>query len=543
MVYNERGFSFAPPTLGGRQPSMNHARRPPRPPRPAYALPGILWVVALLAVCGLAAASYLAVRQDADPRTAMETVRARRSSFVFSVTETGEVESAGSVEVHCQVKARGATGTTILEIVPEGNYVRSGDFLVRLDSSALEQERNAQQIVVHSSRAAMIQAQNLHDTAKIAKTEYLEGAFPQEELTIQGEIFVAQENLRRAEDYLQYSQRLAEKGYITELQLEADRFSVDKARQELAAAESRLKVLRQYTKPKMLTQLESDIQSTHAQWQAAQSNYDLDVGKLEELDEQIARCTITAPADGQVKYANRRGFRGSGEVIIEPGTQVREGQEIIRLPDPTRMQVAAEIAEANTKYVRPGMPATIKIRSRTGEILRGQVAKVNDYPEPGGFFSTSVKKYGTLIEILDNPGNLKPGLTAEVTIEIVARKDVLQLPLPAVVQHGEQYYCVQRDPAGWQLQPVQIGLNNNQVVEILGGVAAGDEVIANPRRHRQLVSWPALEPSSPPTPPRTAEGPPGEAGERPRRSPPPSEASPDRASPPRRRPPQAQGKP
>ncbi|NIL96043.1 MAG: HlyD family efflux transporter periplasmic adaptor subunit, partial [Planctomycetales bacterium] len=428
----------------------------------------------------------------------MEIVPVRRGSFLFTVTETGEVESASSLEIRCEVKARGAAGTTILEIIGEGSYVRQGDFLVRLDSSALELERNAQQIVVHSSEAAMIQARNAHKTAKIAKTEYLEGAFQQEELTIQGEIFVAQENVRRAEDYLQYSQRLAAKGYITNLQLEADRFSVDKARQELTAAESKLQVLRDYTKAKMLTQLESDIQSTYAQWQAATSNYQLDVDKLKDIEDQIARCTITAPADGQVQYANRRGFRGGGEVIIEPGTPVREGQAIIRLPDPTQMQVAAEIAEASTKYVRPGMPATIKIRSATGETLRGKVAKVNDYPEPGGWFSTSVKKYGTRVDILDNPGNLKPGLTAEVAIQVDARQDVLQLPLPAVLQHGSKYYCVLKTPNGWQRREVQVGLNNDQAIEIRQGLQRDDQVIANPRRHRQLVTWPALtEPALP----------------------------------------------
>ncbi|MDH3718441.1 MAG: HlyD family efflux transporter periplasmic adaptor subunit [Planctomycetota bacterium] len=499
--------------------------------------------MALIAVGALLAVAWLASRGESDSRAAVETTRVSRGSFVFSVTETGEVESARSVEIRCEVKARGAAGTTILEIVPEGTHVREGDFLVRLDSSSLELERNAQQIVVHSSEAAMIQARNAHDTAKIAKTEYLEGTLKQEELTIQGEIFVAQENLRRAEDYLQYSQRLAAKGYITKLQLEADRFGVDKARQELTAAESKLKVLREYTKAKMLTQLESDIQSTYAQWQAAKSNYELDVGKLRDIKEQVARCTITAPADGQVKYANRRGGRGGGEVIIEPGTPIREGQVIIELPDPAQMQVAAEIAEASTKYVRPGMPATIKIRSATGETLRGEVAKVNDYPEPGGWFSTSVKKYGTRIDILDNPGNLKPGLTAEVTIEVDSRDDVLQLPLQSVIQHGGKYYCLLKSPSGWQRREVQVGLNNNQAIEIRKGLAGGDDVVANPRRHRQLVTWPAL---TAPQPEQTAsrdqaESPAAKSG--PPRGERPSGEKAVQQRPPRRQRPQAKGKP
>ena len=53
--------------------------------------------------------------------------------------------------------------------------------------------------------------------------------------------------------------RLAAKGYVNQLQLEADKFAVEKSRKELDAAKTKLKVLDEYTKAKMLKQLESDI--------------------------------------------------------------------------------------------------------------------------------------------------------------------------------------------------------------------------------------------------------------------------------------------
>jgi hypothetical protein len=195
-----------------------------------------------------------------------------------------------------------------------------------------------------------------------------------------------------------------------------------------------------------------------------------------------------------VQYANERNFRGGNETIIEAGVQVRQGQVIIRLPDPAQMQVDAEINESSTRHVEVGMPATIVVRSVSPQKLRGRVVKVNDYPEPGSFFSSNVKKYATTIEVQDLPQNLKPGLTAEVKIQVQSQSDALQVPLPCVVQHAGFFYCIAKEGDSWQLRQVQIGLSNEQNVVIRSGLSEGELVVANPRRHRQIVEWPAIAP-------------------------------------------------
>ena len=75
------------------------------------------------------------------------TVTVEKKSFVHEVIERGEVESSSNVDIRCEVQARNSGGTTILEIVPEGSQVKEGDFLVRLDDSALQTELLQQQIV------------------------------------------------------------------------------------------------------------------------------------------------------------------------------------------------------------------------------------------------------------------------------------------------------------------------------------------------------------------------------------------------------------
>jgi multidrug resistance efflux pump len=478
-----------------RQPSQFGAKGPRATVRykrsRGMSLMGIIVTTAIIATT-LGAGLYLFRSGGANGDSGtIETVQVRRGQFLFTVTEKGEVESSNSVEIRCEVKARNSAGTTIIDIVPEGTFVKKDKFLVKLDSSALELDLNSQKILVHNSNAAMIQAENVYETAKIAKTEYQKGSYKQEEQTIRSELFVAQENLNRAREYLKYTERLFSRGYATALQVDADRFAVEKSKNELAAANTKLEVLREFTKAKMLTQLQADIQSAYAKWQSAKSSYELDLAKQRDIESQIAACTIVSPIDGQVKYANKKSHRGS-DVVIEPGVQVQQGQVIIKIPDPTKMEVEAEITEDLTKHVKAGMAATIVIGSVSQQQLTGRVVKVNDYPEPTSFFGSNVKKYETTIDIVDPPNNIRPGLTATVTVAVAKLPDALQVPLPSVVEHGDQFYCIVQSENAWSLRKVEVGLNNDRTVVIRSGLQPDDTLVANPRAHRQLVEWPDL---------------------------------------------------
>ena len=118
-----------------------------------------------------------------------------------------------------------------------------------------------------------------------------------------------------------------------ELQLEADRFAVEKANKDLDTAKTKLKVLDEFTKPKMVSTLESAILIAKAKWESAQNSHELELEKLAELDDQIAKCTIVAPQDGVVKYAHVMDGRGDQEFIVEEGAVVRERQVIITLAE------------------------------------------------------------------------------------------------------------------------------------------------------------------------------------------------------------------
>ena len=162
---------------------------------------------------GFGVYQFMPDRSAKGPTIITHTVQ--RGTFAYDVVERGEIESSDNIEVRCEVKAQKSSGMTILEVVDEGKMVEAGEVLVRLDASSLEQDKLQQQIKCNSQEAAMITSRNDFEAAEISKKEYVEGTFEQEEQTIQSEIFISEENLRRAQEYLNYSERLSARSYVT----------------------------------------------------------------------------------------------------------------------------------------------------------------------------------------------------------------------------------------------------------------------------------------------------------------------------------------
>ena len=104
---------------------------------------------------------------------------------------------------------------------------------------------------------------------------------------------MARENLRRAEEYHAYSKRLAVKGYISETQLEADSFAVEKARKDLDLSITKLDVLRVHSRKAKVNDLNASIQTSDARLLSRRNSYELEVAQEAEIEEQISKCLIS----------------------------------------------------------------------------------------------------------------------------------------------------------------------------------------------------------------------------------------------------------
>jgi HlyD family secretion protein len=243
----------------------------------------------------------------------------------------------------------------------------------------------------------------------------------------------------------------------------------------------------------MTADLESLRDSAEASMRATDSKFKLEESKLQQIRDQIEKCTIHAPRDGMVIYASDRDRRGrSDSVEIKEGALVRLRQVIIQLPDLTHMQVRAKVHESMIERVKKEQRVNIRIDALPNLTMHGSVQTINNQPEPGSWMSSNVKEYGVLCSIDEAVENLKPGMTAEVEIEINRLEDVLAVPVQAVVQKGDQSFCYVVGDAGFVAHPVTLGDTNDVLIEIKEGLNAGERVVLNPR----LVVLDAREQSS-----------------------------------------------
>ncbi len=278
-------------------------------------------LIAILAVAATVAVAYGYYRytSSAGPTSTNQPIlqAVTRGPFDHIVLEQGEVESSSNIDVVCEVKAKGGTGTPILWVIDEGTYVKKGDKLVELDASAFEDELTTQRIAVSGAEATVISSEALVKTAEIALQEYLEGTYLSERKTLLSDIALNEQNLRKAELNLASAERMAAKGLLKSLQIEAETFAVANAKNLLESAQAKLKVLDELTKEKMKVQYTSDIEAARAKLGSDKIVLAEEQDKLKEIEQQIAKCVIMSPADGVVVYNNSYSSRGGSEFVVK----------------------------------------------------------------------------------------------------------------------------------------------------------------------------------------------------------------------------------
>jgi hypothetical protein len=231
------------------------------------------------------------------------------------------------------------------------------------------------------------------------------------------------------------------------------------------------------------------MQKARTDHDTRKSIYDQELKRYREIKQEIANCEITAPQDGLVVYyvpERGRGGAGSQMRIIAQGETVTEGQKLMRIPDLKHMVVNTLVHEALVSRVRPGQEAHVRVEAYPDMVLRGRVKTVARVAaQPDNWSSTDVKVYPTVVEITDEVSDLRPGMSAEVTIVTQSpRKDVRIVPVQAVVggvEMGKQRKVFVLNESGLEERLVTVGLSNHTHAEIVEGLEEGEDVITNPR--------------------------------------------------------------
>jgi multidrug efflux pump subunit AcrA (membrane-fusion protein) len=200
----------------------------------------------------------------------------------------------------------------------------------------------------------------------------------------------------------------------------------------------------------------------------------MDEGRRDLAKKELEQCVIKAERSGLVIYPSTAEWKNTPD--IAKGVNVRKDQTLLLMPDLSKMQVKVGIHESIVDRIKPGMPAKVTLPDKT---LGGKVSSVASVTRPAGWWTGNVVKYDTIIELPSVPG-LKPGMSAEVEVVMARHKDVLTIPVAAVVQTAEGDFCWVKTADGAKRRSLGLGDNNEQFLVVKAGLKEGDEVVLNP---------------------------------------------------------------
>jgi HlyD family secretion protein len=460
--------------------------------------------VAVMAVAALIAIPRGSAKADS-PDFVLHKVD--RGDVVRTVSEKGEIEVANAAELVCRVRARGPgkPASTIKWIVDDGTSVKKGDKLIELDDSALQDEMKAQQVVVEQQRAQFAQAKTALKLAELAVLGDAERA--------KGLVELARLNLKAYQSQRAgQEKKLKTRVLQTERALElaklqaAETDNKDRAKLMIQIAEAEVEVVRLELqlheeakageKRKLelgLTQAEQDLkvaeasatarkEEAEARLVAVQAIAKAEEAKLDGLKDQVQRCTILAPQDGIVVHSVSRSARA--QPVIAVGEPVTEGQRLLQVSDLRSLRIHSRVHEAMIPLVRKGQKAQVRVDAFK-RVLPGEVSAVATVAAPTEWFSSDVKVFSVWVDLQGDIAGLKPGMTAGVSILVDQRKNVLRVPVQAVLREKGKAICFVKGAEKTEKRELVVGLSDDKYVEVKEGLREGEEVVLNPLAERE----------------------------------------------------------
>jgi len=166
---------------------------------------------------------------------------------------------------------------------------------------------------------------------------------------------------------------------------------------------------------------------------------------------------------------------------------VRQRQELIRLPDVSKMLAEIKIREQYVQMVKAGMTAYVRVETVPDRRFKATVRRVGLMPDAqASWMNPEVKVFATDLLIDDELPALKPGVSARVEIVVTNLQKVLSVPIQSVVRDKGQYVCFIKHGSKVIPSPVTTGLANDRFIEIISGLDDGDQVLLAPTGDEEI---------------------------------------------------------
>jgi membrane fusion protein (multidrug efflux system) len=229
-------------------------------------------------------------------------------------------------------------------------------------------------------------------------------------------------------------------------------------RAQLADAEAKLKLAEQTHS--RTSKLFSSKYATAQSADESASNLAVSTAAVDLARVQLEKSHIAAPFSGIV------GLRH-----VSAGEYITSGQALVNLEDIDPVKADFRVPEKFLPAIRVGQSIVIKVDAFPGETFDGKVSAIDPKLDVAG--------RSLLVRALvpNDDQRLRPGLFARVTVLLQLKEDALSVPEQAIVPQGDSQFVFKIVNGKANLTKVVTGTRREGRVEIVEGLAAGDEVV------------------------------------------------------------------
>jgi HlyD family secretion protein len=330
----------------------------------------------------------------------VQTGQVTKGELTSIVTASGEIRPKN----YTTVLGEGYGKITEI-VVKEGDRVKKGDVLLRLESIQPGADVQAQESNVSSLEAGVRVANANYDSAVATLAQ-------------------RQADLEKAKSDWERTQQLYKDQLISKQEYDSSKAAYDGAVAALNASRAQ-------------------VEQGRAAREQSLSNLGQSRAALTHLKDVLRKTTYVAPIDGIVSYIPVR----VGENVVM-GIQNAEGSNLMTISDMSVVTTEVKVDETDITNLSVGQPADVKIDAIPDKVFKGHVTEVGVLAilRSSGLAATSQTTANTqeardfkVVVTLDNPpGTLRPGLSATAKIQTAQKKGVLTIPIQALAVRSQK---------------------------------------------------------------------------------------------------------
>ena len=358
-----------------------------------------------------------------------------QGTFYIDIYEEGEIEAINSINVVSPNIPWRFGNLKISGIVDDGKQVQKGDTLIVFDPSEVRKAilDYEDRLIVSKAELEKMHAQHELDMESL-NADYEVTRISHEITRIQLEAASHESEIKRRE---------------IQLNLDKADISLNRAKEQI---ENRRKIQAEEMKQKHLSIRQ-------------------DEERLDEAHRTLDKLLVLAPAPG-IAIISRN---WSTNNKFQMGDQCWSSQQIIQLPDLSKLKAKVNINEIDIAKVRRGLKVQVRPDAFSDSIFTGYVANVANLAQNKDNKS-SIKVFPIEIVINEYNKNLLPGLTVSCRIIVDEIPDVVFMPIEALQVEGDKSYVFKKTLGGYDRVEVKTGLTNSDYVVIESGLDKGDKV-------------------------------------------------------------------